>query len=208
MDCLFRQLLQGKPMQQFFITQIIVPHLPKDLVLMDFGLRWRSMCTDVSRTIPAGGTYTDLQKRLMGIVLDAQLATIEQVQSGITFDELNAFAWETLENLLDKNFCSKGGKMNRPYKNQPHNIGHFLGIQVHDGDANRNYRSKPLPENSIITIEPGLYGAFEFNGEILHCGIRIEDNLLVTPSGYKNLTNDIPKQCHDIEALLEPTFRR
>ena len=177
------------------------PLQPHDLVLLDFGLRWQSMCTDVSRTIPVGGQYTDLQRRLMAIVLNTQSATIEKATEHITFDELNDFAWSTLESLLEKDFLSKGGKMKRPYSKQPHNIGHLLGIQVHDGDSNRNYRTTPLPKNTIITIEPGLYGEFELNGDSIHCGIRIEDNVLITKKGHQNLTQTIPKTCAEIEAL-------
>jgi Xaa-Pro aminopeptidase len=61
----------------------------------------------------------------------------------------------------------------------------------------------PLPENAVITIEPGLYGSFEFNGEQQVLGIRIEDNLQITKSGCINLTQSIPKHCQEIEALLK-----
>ena len=92
--------------------------------------------------------------------------------------------------------------MKRAYKKQPHNIGHLLGIQVHDGDSNRQYRKKQLVKDNIITIEPGLYGEFELNGDHIHCGIRIEDNLLITSTGVLNLTANIPKTCEAIEALI------
>lgn len=173
-----------------------------DLVLMDFGLRWNTMCTDVSRTIPVNGQYSDLQRRLMNIVIDAQMKILTYVQPGVSFNQLNDISWKILEDNLNENFISKGGSVNRVYKKQPHNVGHFLGIQVHDGDSNRAYRSQPLKENNIITIEPGLYGEFEFNGEKIHCGIRIEDNLLITKTGYLNLTADIPKTCEEIEKAM------
>jgi Xaa-Pro aminopeptidase len=173
-----------------------------DLVLMDFGLRWNTMCTDVSRTIPVNGRYSELQRRLMTIVIDAQMKTLTHVQPGISFNQLNDISWKILEDNLNEDFISKGGRVNRVYKKQPHNIGHFLGIQVHDGDSNRAYRSQPLKENNIITIEPGLYGEFEFDGEKIHCGIRIEDNLLITKTGHVNLTKDIPKTCEDIEKAM------
>jgi Xaa-Pro aminopeptidase len=175
---------------------------PKDLILMDFGLRWQSMCTDVSRTIPATGGYTDLQRRLMDIVLTTQLTTMAAVRSGITFNELNTIAWDTMETLLTTHFFNKGGRIKRAYRRQPHNIGHLLGIQVHDGDPNRAYRDRPLPRHAIITIEPGLYGTVEWKGDTYTYGIRIEDNLLVTDQGYQNLTQNIPKTCHDIEAIF------
>ena len=175
---------------------------PNDLILMDFGLRWNSMCTDISRTIPANGKYSTLQKLLMNIVIKTQDETIKRVRPGVTFNELNEFAWSTLEEYLKRDFITKGGKMTRLYKKQPHNIGHFLGIQVHDGDSNRNYRSQPLKEYNLLTIEPGLYGEFQINGEKIHCGIRIEDNLLVTKKGVQNLTESIPKTCEEIEFIM------
>jgi Xaa-Pro aminopeptidase len=127
---------------------------------------------------------------------------LPHVQPGISFNQLNDISWKILEDNLNKDFISKGGSINRVYTKQPHNIGHFLGIQVHDGDSNRAYRSQPLKENNIITIEPGLYGEFQFNGEKIHCGIRIEDNLLITKTGHVNLTADIPKTCEEIEKAM------
>ncbi|MEK9726855.1 MAG: M24 family metallopeptidase, partial [Candidatus Margulisiibacteriota bacterium] len=95
-----------------------------------------------------------------------------------------------------------GGKVKRAYERHPHNIGHLLGIQVHDGDSSRSYKTTGLPEGAIITIEPGLYGEFEFNGECQHFGIRIEDNFVIKKNSAINLTQQIPKSCAEIEALL------
>ena len=88
-----------------------------DLILMDFGLRWQSMCTDVSRTIPYGGRYTDLQKRLMDIVLITQEKTMAQVKPGISFNDLNDYAWTTLEKNLELFFESENenGNLDRLY---------------------------------------------------------------------------------------------
>ena len=79
------------------------PIQKNDLILMDFGLRWQSICSDVSRTIPAIGKFTDLQKYLMDIVLETQLKTIDMVRPGVSFNELNEFAWSTLDHLLETN---------------------------------------------------------------------------------------------------------
>ena len=98
-----------------------------------------------------------------------------------------------MDSLLEKDFIAKGGTMKRNYKKQPHNVGHLLGIQTHDGDPFRSYRHSPLTPGAIITIEPGLYGEFKLNGESIHCGIRIEDNILISSSGCTNLSIDIPK---------------
>lgn len=169
---------------------------PKDLVLLDFGLRWQSMCTDISRTIHRSGNAakrSPLQARLTDIVLETQQHTIDCVKPGVTFDELNDACWSFMEQQLAKKFIAIGGRMHRDYTVKPHNVGHLLGIQTHDGDALRNYASSPLLPGSILTIEPGLYGHFELNGDSLHCGIRIEDNIIVTTSGHENASKNIPK---------------
>ncbi|MEK9726856.1 MAG: aminopeptidase P N-terminal domain-containing protein, partial [Candidatus Margulisiibacteriota bacterium] len=74
------------------------------LILLDFGIRWQSMCTDVSRTIPSQGRYTDLQKRLMAIVLSTLSVTQQKLKAGVTFKELNDFAWQHLETTLQQEF--------------------------------------------------------------------------------------------------------
>jgi Xaa-Pro aminopeptidase len=177
--------------------------LKKDLVLLDFGLRWQSIHTDISRTIPISGTYTDLQKRLISIVLDTQDMVMSHIKPGITMHALNKLAWDYLDHQLGKDFLSKGGSMERPYALQPHNIGHLLGIQVHDGPPDRRYMHTPLPAGAVLTIEPGLYGTFHFKGESLTCGIRIEDNILITDKGFNNLSKAIPKSISEIEALFK-----
>ena len=175
---------------------------PHDLVLMDFGLRWQTICTDVSRTIPVSGRYTDLQRRLMGIVLETQAATMAHVRAGVSFKELNDIGWDYMEKTLARDFISKGGSILRPYTRKPHNIGHLLGIQVHDGPPNRTYLNRPLAEGAMITIEPGLYGTFSLDGVTQSYGIRIEDNLQITANGSINHTLTIPKTCDDIEAIM------
>ena len=164
-----------------------------DLILLDFGLRWQSMCTDISRTITLSGKLTPLQKMLVDIVKNVQEHVISLVKPGTTFDALNDACWNYMELLLERDFLAKGGTFKRDYSKQPHNVGHLLGIQTHDGDPFRTYRSNALKPGAVITIEPGLYGQFEYNGDRIHCGIRIEDNILVTPSGCENLSINIPK---------------
>ena len=86
-------------------------------------------------------------------------------------------------------------------------MGHLIAHSVHDGDPFRNYRSYPLTEGMVITNEPGLYGYFEMTIDddtyIVDGGIRIEDQLLVTAKGCRNLTEKCPKTIKDIEALLQ-----
>ena len=176
-----------------------------ELLLMDFGCRYHSVVSDVSRTIPVSGTFNPLQKILYQIVLDAQTYVETQIKEGVTIAKLNDLCWDRLEKELEQHFLSKGGKMSRPYKKVPHNVGHFLAHAVHDGDYYRNYRMVPLKVGQVITNEPGLYGYFELeiDGDLYKetCGIRIEDNLVVTKMGCKNLTT-CPKTIKEIEEIV------
>lgn len=176
------------------------------LVLMDFGIRWHSMVSDISRTIPKNGQFNPLQRVLYTIVLNAQHECLKWLAPGVTIDELNSRCWKYIDTQLHKQIVEKGGTIDRAYKSVPHNVGHLIGIQVHEGDPFRGYRTIPLVANNIITLEPGLYGTFscQIDGHFYKetCGIRIEDNYLVVPGGSRNLSGDIPKHPSDIEALM------
>ncbi len=178
------------------------PIHPESLVLLDFGLRRHAMHADISRTIPAKGRFNPMQRILYESVLETQYFVEQNVKPGVTLRHLNAIAWPKMFDLLAKNFTNKGGKMHLPYQKIPHNIGHLLGYQVHDGDAFRDYRESPLQAGWVITNEPGLYGHFSWTFQGISyeetLGIRIEDNLLITASGSKNLTS-CPKQVEDLE---------
>ena len=99
--------------------------------------------------------------------------------------------------------------LERHYKTRPHNIGHLIAHSVHDGDPFRHYSSEPLEIGMVLTNEPGLYGHFEmiiddeFYSE--DCGIRIEDQLLITDKGCQNLTKNCPKSIDELEHLLAPS---
>jgi len=92
------------------------------------------------------------------------------------------------------------------YKDRPHGVSHLMGEQEHDGDPFRNYLSEPMREGWLISNEPGLYGSFKIrlNGKLYdeEIGIRIEDNLLITKTGCKNLSSSIPKTVRQIEKLM------
>ena len=178
----------------------------EQLILLDFGLRWGALCTDISRTLPASGVFNPLQKLLYSIVLSAQLHVMALVKEGVTLNELNAACWDFIEDALTVQFFSIGGTCHRKYDKSPHNVGHLIAHSVHDGDPTRAYRTMPLRSGMMITIEPGLYGVFECEIDGTHyrehCGIRIEDNVMVTKSGVHNMTS-IPKTIEEIESLLK-----
>ncbi len=181
-----------------------------NLILLDFGARWQSMNADISRVLPLSGKFNALQKALYSIVLTIQKEVEAEVKPGVTFAQLNEWAWKRMYERVSLLITEHQGKMTLNYDVQPHNIGHFLGSQVHDGDPSRRYRDTPFVAGNCITNEPGLYGYFEatidgaFYGEWI--GIRIEDNLLITPTGCRNLSAGCPKEIRDVEDYLSQVF--
>lgn len=168
-----------------------------NLVLLDFGCRYNSVCCDISRTIPVNGKFNPLQKLLYNIVLDTQKFHEKNVCAGLTLKALGKEAWLFLEKILKARFTDIGGKMKRCYKTKPHGISHLIGDIVHEGAHSKDYLTKPLRPGMLISNEPGLYGYFElevagvFYSEYI--GIRVEDDLLITESGCENLSAGIPK---------------
>ncbi len=180
-----------------------------EMILMDFGVRWMTMHADISRTIPASGIFNPMQKMLYEIVLKAQLAVQRMACKGVAMNELNDCCWGSINRDLEKVFKGSGGKFKLRYKERPHGVSHLMGEQEHDGDSFRNYLSYPMQEGWLISNEPGLYGSFRIrlNGRLYdeEIGIRIEDNLLITKTGCKNLSSSIPKTVRQIEKLMSKT---
>jgi Xaa-Pro aminopeptidase len=173
-----------------------------NLILLDFGCRYNTVCSDISRTIPANGKFNPLQALLYNIVLDTQKFHEKNVKPGLTLKELGKKAWDYLEELLAIRFTSKGGVAKRSYIIRPHGISHLIGDIVHEGDKSRAYLEDPLKPGMLISNEPGIYGCFELeiNGILYseHIGIRIEDDLLITKNGCENLSKEIPKEIKEI----------
>jgi len=178
----------------------------KELVLLDFGVRWMTMHADISRTVPASGKFNPLQKLLYEIVLNAQLAVERKARAGVAIVDLNLVCWDTVNHGLKTRFKDRGGVCKLRYKERPHGVSHLMGEQEHDGDPFRNYGSEPMRSGWLISNEPGLYGEFKMkiNGRMYEeeLGIRIEDNLLITPTGCRNLSRGIPKRVVDIEKWM------
>lgn len=176
------------------------------MLLLDFGVRYFQMPADISRTIPINGKFNPLQRLLYEIVLETQMKVELLCKAGVSIAELNDSCWTCLEKLLFERFISKGGIAKREYDKQPHNVSHLIAHCVHDGDPQRNYRTEALKENMVISNEPGLYGFFEMNIDGVlysdYIGIRIEDNLLITKNGCKNLSESVPKSVTDLEQLM------
>ena len=162
-----------------------------DLLLMDLGAYSNWYVSDVTRTYPVNGKFTPRQKELYNIVLEANELVISEVKDGSSENEMNA---------LCRAFFAKALKAIKLIKDDAdvskylyHNIGHPLGLDLHDFAI---VPGKLLLENSVYTIEPGLYIAEE------GIGIRIEDNVIIGKSGCTNLSDGIIKKANDIENFM------
>ena len=162
-----------------------------DMILFDLGALHGAYASDISRTYPISGTYSKRQKQIYEIVLKVNKATIEEVRPGITWKHLNDFS----KSMLAKEAKAIGliddeSEITQYYY---HSIGHFMGLDTHDV----GHYSEALQPGMVLTIEPGLYIKDE------GIGVRIEDDILVTNNGYENLSEDIPKEVKDIEAMIK-----
>jgi len=161
-----------------------------NLMLCDLGALYNNYGSDITRTYPINGTYSDRQKAIYEIVLKANKESIKFIKPGITWKELNDFARNILiSGCKEIGLIKEDSEISKYYY---HSIGHFLGLDVHDVGI----YSVPLTEGMVITIEPGLYIKEE------SIGIRIEDDIVVTKNGCINLSEDIIKEVNDIEDFM------
>jgi Xaa-Pro aminopeptidase len=183
-----------------------------DVVLIDAGCELGFYAADITRSFPASGEFTPAQKDLYQAVLDCEMAVIDHVGPGVAYNELQDKAVRLLtESMVDLKLLS--GSIDElieeeDYKKYyPHNIGHWLGIDVHDvgpyHDTQGSWRA--LEPNMVLTIEPGIYvpeGDEDAPKELRGVGVRIEDDILVTEDGFENLSRACPKAVAEIEALV------
>ncbi|MBI4510510.1 MAG: Xaa-Pro aminopeptidase [Deltaproteobacteria bacterium] len=180
------------------------------LVLIDAGAEFQSYTADVTRTFPCGGRFTPPQRRCYEIVLRAQEEAIRMTRPGVTIDDIHERTIEILvEGMLELGLLQgtvkeriADGSYRKYYM---HRTSHWLGMDVHDAGAYLTDvgRARPLEEGMVITIEPGLYIPRDDSAapdDMRGIGIRIEDDVLVTDDGHRNLTASIPKKPDDIEA--------
>lgn len=161
-----------------------------DLILFDLGAEYNYYCSDISRTIPINGKFTERQKQIYSIVLNCMKEVEKAAKPGITLRDLNDIAKKSLsKGCIDIGLISKEEEIEKYYF---HSIGHSLGLDTHDVWIS----DSKLEVGSVITNEPGLY--IEEEG----IGIRLEDDLLITDFGCTNLSKDIPIEIEDIENLM------
>jgi len=204
-----------------------------DLLLVDAGCEFRGYASDITRTYPVSGKFSDAQKEVYEVVLAAQLAAIRAAKPGANINTVHAAA----ENVLRRGLVKLGilpasmgtkrghdklveraegkGKLEllaHTHRWFMHGTSHWLGLDVHDvcGLSKKAGKELPLAPGMVITVEPGLYLPKEdklvpkrYRG----IGIRIEDDVVITADGCEVITASVPKTVADIERLMSESGR-
>ena len=161
-----------------------------ELLLIDTGARWGMYNSDITRTIPINGKFTEKQKFYYSLVLEMQEQIIKAIRIEMSWWELYQKADKIQAKILKKAKIIQSESEFKQYT--VHRIGHPLGLDVHD----IYNQDDKLLDGTVVTIEPGLYLPEE------NIGIRIEDDILLTKKGVKNLSSKIPKTIVEIEQAL------
>ena len=162
-----------------------------DVVLMDVGGQYSGYTADITRTVPANGHFTARQREIYEIVLGAQNAVLAAMKPGATLGRQgpNSLFKIAYDYINTHGADREGRSLGRYFI---HGLGHHIGLEVHDaGDPNR-----PLEPGMVVTDEPGIYIPEE------KIGVRIEDDALITPTGYKLLTARLPRTVDEIEKIM------
>ena len=157
-----------------------------DLIVMDMGAEFGYQTADVTRTIPANGKFTPRQKAIYELVLGSQQAAIDSIRPGITLRDLDRIARQYMTTNSGE-LCGPGGCV----KYFIHGLSHWIGMDVHDVSGRA-----PLAPGMAFTIEPGIYIPEE------GLGVRIEDDFLVTSTGFVHLSKGAPRTVEEIEKLM------
>jgi len=160
-----------------------------ELVLLDVGASYMNYSADVTRCFPVSGSFSERQKQIYSLVLSVQKQIIEMIKPGITLMDLQIKTRELLaEGCLAIGLINDLDEITKYYM---HGVSHFLGMDTHDVGG----REATLEKGNVITVEPGIYIPEE------RLGVRIEDDVLVTETGYCVLSQNIPKEIEEIESI-------
>lgn len=193
---------------------------PGDLELVDAGAEYGYYTADITRTWPISGKFTPEQKAIYDLVLKAQESGIQMTRPGVSMADIHANSVQIITQGLMELGILKGDPKNTEAVKQHikdgnyrkyfmHGTSHMLGMDVHDVPMRSNtIRQRPLQPGMFFTVEPGIY----IDPEIVKqesldpkwsgIGVRIEDDILVTPTGYENFSATIPRTTEEIEALM------
>uniref|UniRef100_A0A6B2L4J7 Aminopeptidase P N-terminal domain-containing protein n=1 Tax=Arcella intermedia TaxID=1963864 RepID=A0A6B2L4J7_9EUKA len=195
-----------------------------DLIVIDASCECLGYASDITRTFPANGKFTEDQRMIYSLVLETQKSAIAMIKPGILFRDIYLATLKNLaQGLIDLGFVEGAditkatGILTDVF--MPHGLGHYIGLDVHDSTI---YPQKALEPGMIITIEPGIYFCSTFVQKGLNDpekrpylnvgllkrfenfgGVRIEDDVLVTEGGHEVLTKGAPKEIDDIESIMK-----
>lgn len=193
-----------------------------EVLLMDCGAEYGYYSADITRTVPVSGKFTQEQRDIYQLVLDAQNAGIATVKPGIAKSLLDT----VMNDVLGKGLVALGFIKDKKDSHifTLHGFSHWLGMEVHDvGKYTIDGVSRPLTAGMVFTIEPGIYVRPDILAKLrelgysdddvatirkriepyMNIGVRIEDDILVTADGCKNLSADAPREIDQIEALMK-----
>jgi len=182
-----------------------------DLVLIDAGGEFEGYASDITRTFPVNGRYSPEQKAIYDLVLKAQLAVIEMIKPGLIWNTMQDKIVEIfVEGLLELGILvGSPADLIATQAYLPfymHKSGHWLGLDTHDvGQYKLAGQWRPLQANMVLTVEPGLYispNTPNVDPKWYGIGVRIEDDVLVTKTGYHVLSANLVKTVAEIEAVM------
>jgi Xaa-Pro aminopeptidase len=201
-----------------------------DLVLIDAACEFGGYASDITRTFPVNGKFSDAQREIYSLVLKAQLAAIAASKPGCTLRSVHEVAVQILrDGLVDLGVLPEGMRTQEGAEKlfaeakaagtekdlltlgalYMHGTGHWMGLDVHDvaknGTKNPSHKLVPTEVGMVFTVEPGLY--FDANDKRMPeryrgIGVRIEDDVVITATGCEVLTAKVPKSIEEIEALM------
>jgi Xaa-Pro aminopeptidase len=162
-----------------------------DIVVMDVGAQYSGYSSDITRTLPANGKFTARQREIYDIVLGAQNAAMATLKPGIDMCKKGGHsAYKVSYDYINSHGKDLHGKSLGQY--YIHGLGHHIGLDVHDPGE----YCEPLKPGMVVTMEPGIYIPEE------NLGVRIEDDVLITPDGYKLLSERLPRDPDQIEKIM------
>jgi len=189
--------------------------VPGDLILIDAGTEMDSLYTaDITRTLPINGKFSEAQRKIYMLVYEAQKAGFAALKPGAAFKDINRAS----QAVLAKGLAEMGVlPVSAEESMKPdvglhrrwtvHGVSHMLGMDVHDCAQARNeeYSDGVLKAGMVLTVEPGLYIQPDdelFPPEYRGIGVRIEDDVLITESGYRVLSGNIPSHPDEVEVWM------
>jgi Xaa-Pro aminopeptidase len=162
-----------------------------DIVVLDVGAQFSGYSADITRTLPANGKFMPRQREIYDVVLGAQNAALAALKPGMDMCKKgDKSVYRISYDYINSHGKDLHGKSLGPY--YIHGLGHHIGLDVHDpGDS-----CKPFEPGMVITMEPGIYIPDE------NLGVRIEDDVLITETGYKFLSERLPRKPEEIEKIM------